>query len=100
MPSDTLRFELTDGVALMTLNRPDAMNALNEELTGALMEALRRALRAPRDHAWLLPRPGRPAASAARDPTLARDGDAAERRPDRRRGSAPLRPRQPRRAAG
>lgn len=42
MSSDTLLFDLTDNVAVITLNRPDVRNAMNRELSGALMEALRR----------------------------------------------------------
>ena len=42
MPSDTLRVEVTDGVALLTFNRPEVMNALNRELFAALTEALTR----------------------------------------------------------
>jgi enoyl-CoA hydratase/carnithine racemase len=40
--SDTLLFELTDHVAVITLNRPAVRNAMNRELSGALMEALQR----------------------------------------------------------
>jgi E-phenylitaconyl-CoA hydratase len=40
--SDTLLFELTDKVAVITLNRPAVRNALNRELSQALMEALQR----------------------------------------------------------
>jgi E-phenylitaconyl-CoA hydratase len=38
--SDTLLFDLTDKVAVITLNRPAVRNALNRELSQALMEAL------------------------------------------------------------
>ena len=40
MTSDTLLFDLTDKVAVITLNRPAVRNALNRELSQALMEAL------------------------------------------------------------
>lgn len=42
MTSETLRVEVTDGVAVLTLNRPDSMNALNRELADALIEAFER----------------------------------------------------------
>ena len=42
MPSDTLLFDLADKVAVITLNRPAVRNALNRELSQALMEALQR----------------------------------------------------------
>lgn len=40
MTSETLQVEIADGVALLRLNRPDSLNALNRELFGALGEAL------------------------------------------------------------
>ncbi|MGZ5311273.1 MAG: enoyl-CoA hydratase/isomerase family protein [Solirubrobacterales bacterium] len=43
MPSDTLLYEVADGVATLTLNRPEARNALDGELLGALVEAVKRA---------------------------------------------------------
>ena len=42
MPSDTLRVQVSDGVAVLTLNRPESMNALNRELASALIEAFER----------------------------------------------------------
>lgn len=42
MSSDTLQFERDDRVAVLTLNRPQARNAMNRELRDALMEALQR----------------------------------------------------------
>lgn len=41
--ADTVLYELTDGLATITLNRPDAMNALNTDAKVALREALRQA---------------------------------------------------------
>jgi len=40
--SDTLLFDLTDHVAVITLNRSAVRNAMNRELSAALMEALQR----------------------------------------------------------
>lgn len=42
MPSETLQVEVSDGVAVLTMNRPDSMNALNRELADALIEAFER----------------------------------------------------------
>ena len=42
MDSDTLLFDLADHVAVITLNRPAVRNAMNRELSGALMAALQR----------------------------------------------------------
>jgi E-phenylitaconyl-CoA hydratase len=40
--SDSLLFELTDKVAVITLNRPAVRNAMNRELSSGLIEALQR----------------------------------------------------------
>ena len=42
MSSDTLLFDLTDKVAVITLNRPAVRNAMNREMNSALLEALQR----------------------------------------------------------
>src|SRR4029079_19519662 len=41
--ADELRYEVDDGVATVTLNRPDQRNALNGELLAALVDAMRSA---------------------------------------------------------
>ncbi|GAB2788181.1 2-cyclohexenylcarbonyl CoA isomerase [Streptomyces daliensis] len=41
--SDTVLYDVTDGLATVTLNRPDAMNSLNDETKVALRDTLRRA---------------------------------------------------------
>jgi len=41
--ADELLYEVNDGVATVTLNRPDQRNALNGELLAALVDAIRRA---------------------------------------------------------
>jgi enoyl-CoA hydratase/carnithine racemase len=45
--SDILRYELEDHIATITLNRPEAMNALTRELYGELEQAVRDAHRDP-----------------------------------------------------
>ena len=42
-----VRSEIRDGIATLTVNRPDAMNALNEGVVSQLHEAFRAALAAP-----------------------------------------------------
>ena len=41
--ADELLYEVRDGVATVTLNRPDQRNALNGELLAALVEAMKSA---------------------------------------------------------
>ncbi|MDF4253589.1 MULTISPECIES: enoyl-CoA hydratase-related protein [unclassified Streptomyces] len=41
--SDTVRYEVTEGLAKVVLDRPDAMNALDNETKAALRDTLRRA---------------------------------------------------------
>jgi enoyl-CoA hydratase/carnithine racemase len=43
MADDSLLYEVSGGVATLTLNRPDQRNALNAELLGALVEGVKRA---------------------------------------------------------
>ena len=44
MSFETVNYELKDGVALITLNRPDALNALSEQLTKDLRAAVEKAI--------------------------------------------------------
>lgn len=41
--ADTVLYDVNEGLATITLNRPDAMNALNEELKDALRDTLQEA---------------------------------------------------------
>ncbi len=43
MTKEVVRYEVQDGIATLTLNRPEARNALNAEMLEALMAALERA---------------------------------------------------------
>ncbi|WP_346178810.1 enoyl-CoA hydratase-related protein [Streptomyces cuspidosporus] len=57
--ADTVLYELTDGLATITLNRPDAMNALNIDAKVALRDTLRQAAGDPAVRAVLLTGSGR-----------------------------------------
>lgn len=37
-PNETVLFDLTDGIATITINRPDSLNALNDDVVSALIE--------------------------------------------------------------
>ncbi|MFB4299296.1 enoyl-CoA hydratase-related protein [Actinomadura sp. NTSP31] len=41
--TETVLYDVTEGVGTITLNRPDAMNSLTAEMKGALLETVRRA---------------------------------------------------------
>ena len=43
MDYQTLNFDVDSGVATITLNRPEKLNALSNNLRGELMEAMREA---------------------------------------------------------
>ncbi|MEX2983453.1 enoyl-CoA hydratase/isomerase family protein [Streptomyces sp. C36] len=57
--ADAVLYEVTDGLATITLNRPDAMNALNTETKVALRDVLRQAADDPAVRAVLLTATGR-----------------------------------------
>ena len=78
--SDTVLLERHDGVATITLNRPERMNALTPELMEALPERLREAAEDPEVRCVVLTGAGDRAFSAGADL-----GDASSREP----GAAP-----------
>jgi len=41
MSYETIEFEITDGVAVLTLNRPDSLNSFNAQMHGEVKEALK-----------------------------------------------------------
>lgn len=43
--ADSVLYEVTDGLATITINRPDAMNAMNTEAKVALRDAVQAAAR-------------------------------------------------------
>lgn len=57
--SETVLYDLTDGVATITLNRPDAMNSLTAAMKVALREAVERAAGDPAVRAVILTGAGR-----------------------------------------
>ena len=59
MPESTVLYEAADGVATLTLNRPDKLNAFNEAMHGALAQAFDCIEADPRIRAVLLTGAGR-----------------------------------------
>ncbi|HEY3681393.1 MAG TPA: enoyl-CoA hydratase-related protein [Streptosporangiaceae bacterium] len=57
--SDTVRYEVKDAVGTITLNRPDAMNALTTEMKVALRDSVQRAAADPSVRAVVLTGAGR-----------------------------------------
>lgn len=53
MSYETIQFEITDGVALLTLNRPDSLNSFNSQMHGEVRAALK-AVRKSKDVRCLL----------------------------------------------
>ena len=43
MEYQAITFDITDGVAVLTLNRPDVMNALNSQMRAEIYHAVRQA---------------------------------------------------------
>lgn len=43
MPYQAIQYEISDGMAVITLNRPEVMNALNTQMRAELLEAVKRA---------------------------------------------------------
>ena len=59
MPFETLRTEEKDGVLWITLNRPDKLNAFNEQMGDDLLEALKEGERSTTDRCLVLTGEGR-----------------------------------------
>ena len=65
--SDAVLLEIDDGIALVTLNRPDRLNALNYDLIDRLMAALDKIEMNADTHAVILTGAGERAFSAGAD---------------------------------
>ncbi|MFA5890457.1 MAG: enoyl-CoA hydratase-related protein [Actinomycetota bacterium] len=63
--SETLRYETSEGVATITMNRPDKLNAVNAELASALRDRLAEAATSPFVRCVLLTGTGRAFCSGA-----------------------------------
>ncbi|HET9725388.1 MAG TPA: enoyl-CoA hydratase-related protein, partial [Gemmatimonadales bacterium] len=67
MAYTTLLFDLTDGIATITINRPDKLNALNAAVIAELDDAAGRVTREPAIRAVLLTGSGTKAFVAGAD---------------------------------
>ncbi|MGH8313571.1 MAG: enoyl-CoA hydratase/isomerase family protein, partial [Steroidobacterales bacterium] len=59
MTSERIRYEFRDGLAVLTLNRPEKLNAVNKEMIAALGQALDQAEADPAVRAIVLTGAGR-----------------------------------------
>jgi enoyl-CoA hydratase/carnithine racemase len=85
--NDLVAYENRDGVCILSLNRPEKLNAINESLIVALNHALDAALARDEDRVLLLRGEGR-AFSAGNDLDAGREQAAAGVRPDEVRAYA------------
>jgi E-phenylitaconyl-CoA hydratase len=76
--SDTLLFDLADNVAVITLNRPEVRNAMNRDLSHALVEALQRVREEEDIRAAIITGAGRTFSAGADLKERARSGRAAD----------------------
>ncbi|CAM5401893.1 1,4-dihydroxy-2-naphthoyl-CoA synthase [Streptomyces microflavus] len=100
-PANTVLYDVSEGLATITINRPDAMNAMNTAAKVALRDSLREAAADPAVRAVLLTATGRAfcVGQDLKEPSAG--GGAGGGRPaPRRAGTAPRRRRAIRVAAG
>src|SRR5438132_11452476 len=81
-----LLVEVSEGVATLTLNRPEALNALNRALKAALLDALRRVARDPEVRVVVVTGAGRRSGSGR----TSAEGRAGELPSGRQTGTNPL----------
>ncbi len=84
MASDTVLFTVEQGLAWITLNRPDARNAINAEMREALLDALGRVADDPSIRAAVLTEEAFAQSLAAQSEDMAEGmrAFAEHRRPD------------------
>lgn len=80
MAYETILYEVSDGVATVTLNRPARLNAYTAAMAGELLEAMRRADREREVRVIILTGAGRAFCSGADISEFASDAGAAGRR--------------------
>ena len=92
-PSRPCCYDVADGVATITLNRPDAMNSLDVATKVALRDAVERGRRGrPPSAAWCSPAPAGRSASGRTSrstSTILQSGDVGRAVPHRRRALQP-----------
>ena len=83
MDYETLRWEVREGVGVITLNRPDVLNAINERMLDELRDVLAGASEAPEVRALLLTGAGRAFCAGADLRRFAAEGAGAQEPPGR-----------------